>query len=136
MLRKRINKYNLPLREDPNPTERRKDLTKEALRDSTFFPKPVEYKDIDEAFFKWVDEELRIVFEGEALPTYALFSNQRFTEFAQMWDNVDDADYYEIYYSQDENGEFEYLKATNGTSTSHTNLIAGNKYSFFYNRRN
>lgn len=90
MLMKRMNKYNLPLREDPNPTERRKDLTKEALRDSTFFPKPVEYKDIDEAFLKWVEEDLRIVFEGEELPTYALFSNQRFTEFAQMWDNVDD----------------------------------------------
>ena len=90
MLRKRINKYNLPLREDTTPIERRKDLTKEILRDSTFLPQPVEYKDIDEEFLRWVDEGLRIVFEGEELPTYALFSNQRFTEFAQMWDNVDD----------------------------------------------
>ena len=90
MLRKRLNKYNLPLREDPTPTERRENLTKEILRDSTFFPKTVEYKDIDECFLKWVEDELRIVFEGEVLPTYALFSNQRFTEYMQMWDGVDE----------------------------------------------
>lgn len=90
MLRKRLNKYNLPLREDPTPTEQRENLTKEILRDSTFFPKTVEYKDIDECFLKWVEEELRIVFEGEVLPTYALFSNQRFTEYMQMWDGVDE----------------------------------------------
>lgn len=90
MLRKRMNKYSLPLREDPTPPEQRKNLTKEILRDSTFFPKTVEYKDIDEAFKEWVEEDLRIVFEGEALPTYALFSNQRFSEYAQMWDGVDE----------------------------------------------
>ena len=90
MLRKRLNKYNLPLREDPTPTEQRENLTKEILRDSTFFPKTVEYKDIDECFLKWVEDELRIVFEGEVLPTYALFSNQRFTEYMQMWDGVDE----------------------------------------------
>lgn len=90
MLRKRINKYNLPLREDPSPVEQRKNLTKEVLRDSTFFPKTVEYKDIDEAFKKWVEEDLRIVFEDEVVPTYALYSNQRFSEYAQMWDGVDE----------------------------------------------
>ena len=90
MLRKRMNKYNLPLREDPTPKDQRENLLKEALRDSTFFPKTVEYKDIDEAFKSWVEEELRVVFEGEVIPTYALFSNQRFTEYAQMWDGVDE----------------------------------------------
>lgn len=90
MLRKRINKYNLPLREDPTPIEQRENLTKEILRDSTFFPKTVGYKDIDECFLKWVENELRVVFEGETLPTYALFSNQRFSEYMQMWDGVDE----------------------------------------------
>lgn len=85
-----MNKYSLPLRDDPSPLNQRKNLTKEILRDSTFFPKTVEYKDIDEAFTKWVEEELRVVFEDEAIPTYALFSNQRFTEYMQMWDNVDE----------------------------------------------
>lgn len=90
MLRKRINKYNLPLRDDPTPIEQRKNYSKELLRDSTFFPKTVEYKDIDEAFKKWVEEELRIVFEDAIIPVYALFTNQRFSEYMQMWENVDD----------------------------------------------
>lgn len=90
MLRKRINKNKLSLYDSPNPYEQRMNLSKEVLRDNTFFPKTVEYKDIDEAFTKWVEEELRIVFEDEVLPTYALFSNQRFTEYMQMWSNVDE----------------------------------------------
>lgn len=90
MLRKRINKYNLPLRDDPSPIERRKEMSEEILKDSTFFPKSVGYKDIDESFKKWVEEEVRIVFEDNVIPVYALFSNQRFTEYKQMWENVDE----------------------------------------------
>lgn len=88
---KSINKrYNLKLRDNLPPTEQRLKLVSDILKDSTFFPKTVEYKDIDEAFTKWVEEDLRIVFEDEVLPTYALFSNQRFTEYMQMWENVDE----------------------------------------------
>ena len=90
MLKRQLNNYKLELRDGPNSLEQRKNLSKEILRDSTFFPKTVEYKDIDEAFTKWVENELRIVFEDEVVPTYALFSNQRFTEYMQMWENVDD----------------------------------------------
>lgn len=90
MLRKRINKTKLRLKEDPTPIEVRKRFVKDILNDSTFFPKTVGYKDIDESFKEWVEEELRVVFEDEVVPTYALFSNQRFTEYMQMWENVDE----------------------------------------------
>ena len=65
-------------------------LAKEVLKDSTPLPKPLEYKDIDEEFKRWVDEDLAISFEGSKLPTIALFSNQRFSEYMQSWQNVDD----------------------------------------------
>lgn len=70
--------------------ERRANLNKEILKDSTPIPEPLEYKDIDAAFRKWVDEELEISYEGRRLPTISLFSNQRFSEYMQSWQIVDD----------------------------------------------
>ena len=69
--------------------ERRANLAKEIVKDSTPLPLPVEYKDIDEEFKRWVEEDLGVSYEGEKLPTIALFSNQRFTEYMQTWQNVD-----------------------------------------------
>ena len=69
--------------------ERRSNLAKEILQDSTPLPKPVDYKDIDEEFKRWVDEDLAISFENEKVPTIALFSNQRFSEYMQTWQKVD-----------------------------------------------
>ena len=71
-------------------TERRANLAKEILKDSSPLPNPIEYKDIDEEFRRWVDEDLGITYNGEKLPTVALFSNQRFSEYLQSWANVDD----------------------------------------------
>lgn len=70
--------------------ERRKNLAKEILKDSSPLPNPLEYKDIDEEFCRWVEEDLDISFEGERVPTISLFSNQRFSEYMQSWQNVDD----------------------------------------------
>lgn len=70
--------------------ERRENLAKEISKDSTPLPLPLEYKDIDEEFKRWVDEDLSISFEGNKVPTITLFSNQRFTEYMQSWDKVDD----------------------------------------------
>lgn len=69
--------------------ERRSNLYKEVLKDSTPLPLPVEYKDIDEEFKRWVDEDLYMEFEGSRVPTIALFSNQRFTEYMQSWQTTD-----------------------------------------------
>ena len=79
----------LRLRHRPYGPERRANLAKEVVKDSTPLPLPVEYKDIDEEFKRWVDEDLGISFDGQKLPTVSLFSNQRFTEYMQTWQNVD-----------------------------------------------
>ena len=86
----RVYKNILKLRPGAYGPERRMNLAKEVLKDSTPLPKPLEYKDIDEEFKRWVDEDLAISFEGSKLPTIALFSNQRFSEYMQSWQNVDD----------------------------------------------
>lgn len=90
MLRKRLNKNTLKLNQPNDPVQQRLSYVKEILKDSTFFPKTVKYRDIDEAFLSWVEKELKIVFEETELPTYALFSNQRYSEYMQMWESVDD----------------------------------------------
>ena len=90
MLSKITNINNMRFKDDLNPIEERLSLVEDILKDSTFYPQTVSYKDIDEAFNDWVENELRIVFEEEVVPTYALFSNQRFTEYMQMWENVDE----------------------------------------------
>jgi len=70
--------------------ERRENLVKEVLQDNTPLPKPLEYEDIDKEFERWVSEDLDISFEEQKLPTYLMLSNQRFSEYLQSWQNVDD----------------------------------------------
>lgn len=79
----------LELREKAFGQERRRNIAKEMLKDSTPFPSPLQYKDIDEEFKKFVEEELDISFGGERIPTIALYSNQRFSEYMQSWASVD-----------------------------------------------
>lgn len=85
----RAYKNILRLRQRPYGVERRQNLTKEVLKDSTPLPLPLEYDDIDQEFKKWVEDDLSIDCDGQKLPTIALFSNQRFTEYMQTWQNVD-----------------------------------------------
>lgn len=80
----------LRLRDKSYGVERRQNLTKEVLSDSTPLPKPVLYEDIDREFKRWVEEEFKIVFDGKDIPTYTLYSNQRFSEYMQMWEHVDE----------------------------------------------
>ena len=60
------------------------------LEKGTPLPLPVEYKDIDAAMQEWVDKELNIVYDGEKLPTFKLFANQRINEYSQTWQHLDD----------------------------------------------
>ena len=85
----RTYKNILKLRQGAYGTERRRNLAKEVVKDGTPLPRPVDYKDIDEEFERWVKEDLAIDFEGSKVPTVALFSNQRFSEYMQTWQNVD-----------------------------------------------
>ena len=86
----RAYKNILKLRGRAFGVERRNNLAKEVVKDSTPLPLPVEYKDIDDEFKRWVDEDLDMSFEGERIPTIALFSNQRFGEYMQTWQKTDD----------------------------------------------
>ena len=74
----------------PDPKELRQNYYKEVLKDSTPFPNPLTYEDIDREFRKWVEESLYISYEGKALPTMTLFSNQRFSEYLQSWKFTDE----------------------------------------------
>lgn len=83
-------KNTLKLRDKAYGKERRRNLEKEALSNSTPLPEPVVYEDIDKEFKKWVEDEIKITFNGKDIPTYTLYSNQRFSEYRQMWENVDE----------------------------------------------
>ena len=76
----------LRLRRHAYGIERRRNMSKMILERGTPFPKPIEYSDIDETFYKWVDEKIRIVYDGKRLPTYKLYSTQRLSEYLQSWD--------------------------------------------------
>ena len=70
--------------------DRRLEMMSEALQSGSFLPETVEYKDIDEAFTKWVEKDLSIASDdGNEFPTMILFSNQRFSEYSQSWKYTD-----------------------------------------------
>lgn len=86
------NRYlnSLDLHETAEGNERRYELLNDLITNGTFLPKTVLYKDIDEDFKRWVDEELVIISdEGKKFPTMSLYSNQRFSEYAQSWEYTD-----------------------------------------------
>ena len=74
----------------PDPKELRANFDKEELKDSTPFPNPLTYEDIDKEFKKWVEDSLEMSYEGKKLPTMTLFSNQRFSEYMQSWKFTDE----------------------------------------------
>lgn len=80
----------LRLRHHAYGTERRRNMSKMILERGTPFPKPIEYSDIDEAMYKWVEEHIDLVYNGERIPTYKLYSTQRLSEYIQEWDKQDE----------------------------------------------
>ena len=70
--------------------ERRLETVRTILDGGTILPKAVTYEDIDQAVFDWVDKALDLSYNGKRLPTFKLFSNQRISEYAQTWNNLDD----------------------------------------------
>lgn len=69
---------------------KRKEYQNTILEKAPIFPKPLEYDDIDNAMFDFVDNELDMVIDGKLIPTYTLYSNQRFSEYSQMWQHTDE----------------------------------------------
>jgi hypothetical protein len=86
----RYYKNLLRLNRVPDPIEERTNLVKEVLRDGKPFPETLQYKDIDIAFKEWVEKDLAVTYEEKELPTMALFSAQRFSEYMETWQNNDD----------------------------------------------
>lgn len=68
----------------------RKSYAKTILQNAPAFPKPLEYKDIDEAFYDFVKKEIKMIIKGKEVPTFTLYSNQRFSEYSQTWKHVDE----------------------------------------------
>ena len=78
------------LRNHAKGIERRRNMSKLILEKGTPLPKPIEYSDIDEAMYKWVDEVIDLSYDGKRLPTYKLYSTQRISEYIQEWSNTDE----------------------------------------------
>ena len=68
----------------------RKQYQNRILEKAPIFPKPLEYDDIDKAVFDFVDKEIDIAVNDKLVPTYTLYSNQRFSEYTQMWEHSDE----------------------------------------------
>ena len=79
----------MKLRNQSYGIERRRNMSKIILEHGTPFPKEVRYKDIDKSFNDWVENGLKISFNGEELPTFRIFSNQRISEYSQTWSHLD-----------------------------------------------
>lgn len=61
------------------------------MHKATDFPKPLQYEDIDSAFYDFVVNEMKLTDEnGNEIPTFTLYSNQRFSEYSQTWNYTDE----------------------------------------------
>ena len=70
--------------------ERRRNMSKIVLEHGTPLPKAIEYSDIDQSMFNWLDKVVDLAYLGKRIPTYKLFSTQRISEYGQTWKNVDE----------------------------------------------
>lgn len=80
----------LRLRHHAYGVERRRNMSKIILEHGTPFPLPIEYSDIDNEMFEWLDKKINLVYEGKRVPTYKLYSTQRLSEYSQTWEQTDD----------------------------------------------
>lgn len=68
----------------------RKSYAQDIVHKAPIFPKPLEYADIDIAFKEFVENDLGLTINGKDVPTFTLFSNQRFSEYSQTWKHSDE----------------------------------------------
>lgn len=61
------------------------------MKKTPFVPKPLEYADIDIEFKRFVETNLDFPsHDGKKIPTFTLFSGQRFSEYSQTWSHTDE----------------------------------------------
>lgn len=86
-------KRNLTLvslkKKDTNPLRTRKSYVQDIVHKAPIYPKSLEYSDIDAAFYEFVKNDLGLMVNGKDVPTFTLFSNQRFSEYSQTWNHSD-----------------------------------------------
>lgn len=68
----------------------RKSYAQDIVHKAPIFPKPLEYADIDNAFREFVENDLGLTVNGKDVPTFTLYSNQRFSEYSQSWKHSDE----------------------------------------------
>lgn len=68
----------------------RKSYAQDIVYKAPIVPKPLEYADIDNAFKDFVENELGLTINGKDVPTFTLYSNQRFSEYSQTWKHSDE----------------------------------------------
>lgn len=70
---------------------RRASYSKEIMYKEPDFPKPVEYSDIDSAMEEFINKAIDITDpDGKRIPTFTLYSTQRFSEYSQTWEHTDE----------------------------------------------
>lgn len=83
-------KNHIDLKEQLVGNERRNELLNKILEGDAYLPKIITYKDIDESFKSWVENDVQIIDDSNnQFPTMVLFSNQRFSEYTQSWKYTD-----------------------------------------------
>lgn len=75
---------------DTNCNRIRKSYAQDIVHKAPIYPKPLEYSDIDTAFKEFVENELGLTVNGKDVPTFTLYSNQRFSEYSQTWKHSDE----------------------------------------------
>ena len=68
----------------------RKSYAQDIVQKAPIVPKPLEYADIDKSFKEFVEDELGLTINGKDIPTFTLYSNQRFSEYSQTWKHSDE----------------------------------------------
>jgi len=81
-------KKDIKLTRDKVGPERRQELLDNIANQGTFLPRGIYYEDMDDTFKRFVEQDLKIVIDGEEVPVVFL-TLQRWNEFSQTWQFAD-----------------------------------------------
>lgn len=59
------------------------------ILDNANISKPLNYDDIDNEMFDFINNIVKITIDGKFIPTFTLYSSQRFSEYSQTWEHTD-----------------------------------------------
>lgn len=79
---------NIKLIKDKVGFERRQEILDDIDNQGTFLPRGVMYEDMDETFIDFIEKDMKIVIDGEAVPVIFL-TLQRWSEFSKTWQHSD-----------------------------------------------